>query len=185
MSDLTRHPTKSGLFTAFTSLVRVGRSAKLSPAADESLYSSDFYRVFSRVFNADLVSLSHFSFHRWRSHKSKSTLKKLSAFNISVVRGCYFEQIKRFCREQFFGISLHLFFLPWRCGRSPQLLTLCCQKSVKRNIHSRSHLPKPLYFVTCSLVLLAVGVFASDFNSYHSHRSPYGHSKYRIIIAVL
>ncbi len=93
------------------SLVRVGRSAKLCRAADESLYSRDFNRrVFSRVFNADLLSLFHFSFHRWRSHQSKITLKKLSAFNVSLLRGCYFEQTKRFCREQFFGISLHLFF---------------------------------------------------------------------------
>ena len=126
---LTRPPTKSGLFTPVYSLVRLGRSANLSPAADESLYSSDFNRrVFSRVFNADLLSIFHFCFHRWGSHQSKSTLKKLSAFNVSLVRGCYFEQTKRFCREQFFGISLHLFFLPWRCSRSPQLLTFVLSK---------------------------------------------------------
>src|SRR4028119_621753 len=81
-----------------------------APHVTEKGYIRDFNRrVYSRVFNADLLSISHFSFHRWRNHQSKSTLKKLSAFNVSLVRGCYFEQTKRFCREQFFGISLHLF----------------------------------------------------------------------------
>ena len=112
------------------SLVRVESSAKLCPAADESLYSSDFNRrVFSRVFNADLLSLSHFSFHRWRSHQSKSTLKKLSAFNVSLVRGCYFEQTKRFCREQFFGISLHLFLLTLAMPSSAPITDICVIKS--------------------------------------------------------
>ena len=32
------------------SLVRVGRSAKISPAADESLYSSDFIAEYSQEF---------------------------------------------------------------------------------------------------------------------------------------
>jgi hypothetical protein len=112
------------------SLVRVGRSANLSPAADESLYSSDFNRrVFSRIFNADLLSISHFSFHRWRRHQSKSTLKKLSAFNVSLVRGCYFEQTKRFCREQFFGISLHLYFLTLAMWSIAPITDICVVKS--------------------------------------------------------
>ena len=137
-------------------LFRVKTAPKLSPAADESLYSRDFNcRVFSRVFNADLLSISHFPFHRWRSHKSKSTLKKLLAFNVSLVRGCYFEQTKRFCREQFFGISLHLVFWHWRGGRSPQLLTFVLSKvsQEKHWFYSKSF--KPLVFsdfqprVTC------------------------------------
>jgi hypothetical protein len=130
----TSYPIRA--FYPVYSLVRVGRSAKLSPAADESLYSRDFNRrVFSIIFNADLLSISHFSLHRWRSHQSKSTLKKLSAFNVSLVGGCYFEQTKRFCREQFFCISLHLYFLPGRCGRSPQLLTFVLSK-VSQKKHS-------------------------------------------------
>jgi len=56
----TSYPIRA--FYPVYSLVTVKGSAKLSPAVDESLYNSDFNRrVFSRVFNADLLSISHFS----------------------------------------------------------------------------------------------------------------------------
>ena len=101
-----------------------------APHVTEKGYISDFNRrVYSRVFNADLLSISHFSFQRWRNHQSKSTLKKLSAFNVSLVRGCYFEQTKRFCREQFFGISLHLFLLTLAMRSIAPITDICVVKS--------------------------------------------------------